>query len=1283
MAALVLLVALLLVVGPRLDLGSQRAQIERLLSQTLGRQVEIEGAVELRISLQPRLSLQGLRIANPPGWQESTLLRAEALSASVALLPLLQRRLELTELSGHGIHLDLMRDEGGAVNWELPALAGAPPISSERSTSPSGFRALDARDLRLREVTVRVRASRAEAPLALALSRLEARSDASSGLVASASGRWNERPFEAELTGAELRRLLALQPWSYRLALRVGGAHALTTGVLMSDGGPLSFAGELAGDRLEELAALFQLELPPLGPYRAAGRVRLEGGRLHLTGLRVWVDASEATGELLLDLTSVPRRLQGRLQAKAVDLAPWLGRLPGRQATSRSENGEPKVVAPPPEAWELSLAVDAEAIEGTPLPLSNLSGHLSAEAGVWWAEGTIILGGLPARVQLEMSPAPMHPQWTASLMLGPGEIDRLTPLVGLPALTGSIQAARAELGAAGSDLRSLLASLSLAAELQTGYLRYGGEDGAPVPLTLTQGELRLEPGQPLELTASGSLRAEPFELHLQSDAVLAHMAGQPWPLKVRAHGGGANIQVEGLVTPERSDLRVAVSGKRVGDLADWLGVAAEATAPYALQGKLSVTPASWSLVADAWSLGKSRGRGRVARHGESPATWQLMLRADAIDAWELATVAPSRSEVTGATPAPSSSLPLLPQDLRLDDVELDLHIGQLALGEARVDQLALVGGLREGRLSTTQLAFALGPARFAGELSANLEREMPQLTARLDGSEVDLGVVVARLGGVSGLDGWARTLTLDLDLRGATLDKLLARSSLRAELREAYWRLHDPGTGKTRALNLTRAALVAEPGRPTSLDLAGDLDAVPLSARGETAGLAQIAASGKQGVPVQVIALLPDATLSLEGSLPWQLPSGPTPLETTLYLRGEHLEGLNGLLQLDLPPLGPYSLAGRLRIDRETLQLSELRIQLGVSDLSGRADLVPGPARPKLNLDLHSRHLELDDFVVAGWSPIRTAEPRPVTVAATAAASTKVSPLLSRANLSGLDLDLKLQADRISLGGEPFGAGELAARVADGRLAIKPLDLDLSSGFARAELDFAPEANGATIRLVLDVDDLDYGVPARWVSPGSRSAGLLSLGVDLTTSFELLEPVLAHANGRFDVRVLPRGIQANAFDLWATNLLFALLPSLDSEGSSHINCLQGRFDMEDGQLQQELLLIDTTKVRVVGSAKVDFRKETVTVSLVPRPKRPQFLAVATPVRASGKFSDFKFRVTSLGLAESIARLTYYWVDVPLQWLFQGSLPEDGADVCHLPPRRPINGRPTTDAAAPG
>lgn len=156
---------------------------------------------------------------------------------------------------------------------------------------------------------------------------------------------------------------------------------------------------------------------------------------------------------------------------------------------------------------------------------------------------------------------------------------------------------------------------------------------------------------------------------------------------------------------------------------------------------------------------------------------------------------------------------------------------------------------------------------------------------------------------------------------------------------------------------------------------------------------------------------------------------------------------------------------------------------------------------------------------------------------------------------------------------------------------------------------------------------------------------------------------MAHANGTLDISLQPQNIGAQVMEYWVSNLIFTILPLVNLGEGSKVNCLSARMNMDDGKMTQDRILIDTIRMQVSGKAKFDFRQQTIKAVLKPRPKRAQFLSLATPIAISGKFSDFGPQIKPMHMIGTVIHLMTSTVTVPFHWPIFGEIPADGHEAC--------------------
>jgi len=350
----------------------------------------------------------------------------------------------------------------------------------------------------------------------------------------------------------------------------------------------------------------------------------------------------------------------------------------------------------------------------------------------------------------------------------------------------------------------------------------------------------------------------------------------------------------------------------------------------------------------------------------------------------------------------------------------------------------------------------------------------------------------------------------------------------------------------------------------------------------------------------------------------------------------------------------------------------DLRLKVGSSTLNGRGSLITSGVRPRLDMELKAPQIQLNDFSFRNWSLLdrkdkKKKEDKALSVEEMRAKAKETAgqgqKLLSPQVMRTLDASLRVEVAQVLSGADQLGSGSLNAQLNDGRFVLDPAEVNIVGGSLGLAFTFEPTDNEVRISANIRADRFDYGVLARRIKPEVNMQGKFSLAFEVTARAPTLDSVMQHADGRIDVAVWPQDLKAGIFDLWAVNLFVALLPAVDPGSQSKVNCAIARFDLRAGKLKHDRILLDTSRMRVAGVGQVDFDSEQLFVRMVPTPKKPQFLSLATPVQVTGTITDFKIGVSASAVLETTARLFTSIIVVPLQKLAGRGMPADGNDVC--------------------
>jgi AsmA protein len=113
-----LLVAVVVAVTQLFDPNDYKSEIVAAVRDATGRELTLDGDLELAVFPSIRIAVGGAALANAPGFGAEPMARIESAELRVGLLPLLSQRIEIGSARLSGLTLNLARDARGRDNWQ-------------------------------------------------------------------------------------------------------------------------------------------------------------------------------------------------------------------------------------------------------------------------------------------------------------------------------------------------------------------------------------------------------------------------------------------------------------------------------------------------------------------------------------------------------------------------------------------------------------------------------------------------------------------------------------------------------------------------------------------------------------------------------------------------------------------------------------------------------------------------------------------------------------------------------------------------------------------------------------------------------------------------------------------------------------------------------------------------------------------------------------------------------------------------------------------------------------
>jgi len=552
------------------------------------------------------------------------------------------------------------------------------------------------------------------------------------------------------------------------------------------------------------------------------------------------------------------------------------------------------------------------------------------------------------------------------------------------------------------------------------------------------------------------------------------------------------------------------------------------------------------------------------------------------------------------------------------------------------------------------------------ELSLLINQTNPALsgTVQFDAKKVEIGKVLSWLRLADDLDIYSNSLSFTAELTGSSLKSILEQSTIELQLNEGYWKLHDPADNDFKKITLSSAGLYSDKHLPVGLDFTGALDGEAIQIELSTQKLSDFFIES-QNIHLDISAKIARSTIHLVGDV--DLPITQKSFTADIDIKGQNLDHWNGLLNSKIPPFGPYRLRGNVSIDQTGFRINDAMLNIGSSDLGGQILIDTSNNKTKWNLDLVSRTFQINDFKTEGYHLFPENDLKPVE---SDVKSTSVKKKLPSSNIKhnksstypNARATILLEAKQVLSGKDDLGGGKLQINLTENSITVDSFELDLPGGAIEGALDLQKATNGITGKLKLNMDKLDYGVLYRYIDPESGYTGQISTRINLQLAGKDFGHLLDNANGKFDFALWPKKLGAEILNVWSVNLFLALLPELKKK-ESKLNCTTAILDIKDGQLTEELIFIDTTKLWMKGNVKLDFPEETVSLTLFPTAKKSKLFGLQVPIRLRGTFSDIGVTVKPFDLVTAYVSFITSPLHAPFRRAFANKAGDDLSELC--------------------
>jgi uncharacterized protein involved in outer membrane biogenesis len=425
-SAIVILIVIAVVGGviaiSSMDFNQYKGIIAEQAKAATGRDLVIEGDLNIELSLTPRIAVNGVTFANASWGSKPNMVKVKRFAAEIQIISLLSKQIKINQIILEGVELLAEKNKAGKANWEFSATASK---SADKSSAGGETILPVVNNVHLKDIQIVYNDAQAGQNYNLNLASVDLKSDGlDAPLELLVKGAINNQTFSvggqlgsirAIMGGGMIPIKLNIEALKTKIGLdgNVGmpGGKAKANLNLAVDGASLAKTLDAAVVLAPELK---NVELPIKGVFKISSTVKLDGPtKIALDDLSAAIGPLAMTGSLDVNLGGVRPEIKAMIKTDTLNLDQLLPKKAAKaEPAKKSEPGDGRVFPNDPlplaglKAADANVKFDATKIIVDGMEINDVTVTLSLKNGRLSIDplGAIVAGGkINGQVQLDTS----------------------------------------------------------------------------------------------------------------------------------------------------------------------------------------------------------------------------------------------------------------------------------------------------------------------------------------------------------------------------------------------------------------------------------------------------------------------------------------------------------------------------------------------------------------------------------------------------------------------------------------------------------------------------------------------------------------------------------------------------------------------------------------------------------------------------------------------------------------------------------------------------------------
>jgi uncharacterized protein involved in outer membrane biogenesis len=581
------------------------------------------------------------------------------------------------------------------------------------------------------------------------------------------------------------------------------------------------------------------------------------------------------------------------------------------------------------------------------------------------------------------------------------------------------------------------------------------------------------------------------------------------------------------------------------------------------------------------------------------------------------------------------------------DASINYSANKILLDEFEAQALKLNLVLKAGKLQIKQFDFDLDGASVRSRMSANSQAKIPAVSTVIDIKNLNLEPIAKRFE-LSSLQQGILHGDIDVKGRGNNLKSLLLslQGKSHIQLEQVKTSLEIENNPYDFYINKFEMRF-SEMNAPLKYDINGSVNKETISLAGELATLTSLLNNSATSLSFKATALEAGLTIDSIINNPLSIDAAQINMALTMLEPEKSFKRVTRLIHevksdKFIPNL-PVNLNAQLTISADRFNAKNIKLTVGLNDLSGEVTVNASNKKPVITALLSSQLLDIDSLQPPGKKTINENEreaqletQQENTLTDNKLFSTEPLPALDALNY--LDATIHYKLKNLTANNQNIQNISLALSLDSGELQLKPLTMNLADGAIKAELILSQNEQ-LHFQTNIEIKKLDYDRLLAMTGTEEFAKGELDAEIQLQGMGNSVSELMAGLNGRVritteDGRLYEPALRLLSKDIWS------LIPFTDKSGRQEIRCAVMQFNINNGIAETHALVIDTGTVSALASGNINLATETLSLYVSPRSKRTSVMKlVLVPLNVEGSFTSPSITPDAAGTTFSAAKTT--------------------------------------------